>query len=174
MKNGYVHWPSFRAGISTMSALAFLYLIRCSLHAAALKKNVPHVTRKPPEAASPVISGCPSQHSIRSFRNHSSSRHAKQRRNPISIGTILECGYGYSQLLTACTGGIMVAPAVAASLTLFKVRRPDDRIATYGSVLSLCLRSKRFRLVYFKLPTSLDAKGLALSMVPSFLCCSST
>ena len=96
-----------------MSALAFLYLIRCSLHAAALKKNIPNVTRKAPEPSSPSVS-----HSIR--RNSMVSA-AKNHREALSLGKILERGYGYSQLFAALTGGIAVAPAVAASLTLFKV-----------------------------------------------------
>jgi hypothetical protein len=111
-----VHWPSFRAGISTMSALAFLYLIRCSLHAAALKKNIPNVTRRSPEQSSPSLN-----HSLRHNSYSSASGVAKHHREPISLGKILENGYGYSQLFAALTGGIAVAPAVAASLTLFKV-----------------------------------------------------
>ena len=113
LAHGDVHWPSFRAGISTMSALAFLYLIRCSLHAAALKKNVPNVTRKTPEAASPTVN--------QSVRRSSIGTSGKAHREQLSLGKILENGYGYSQLFAALTGGIAVAPAVAASLTLFKV-----------------------------------------------------
>ena len=117
--DGDVHWPSFRAGISTMSSLAFLYLIRSSLHTAALKKNIPHVTRKAPEPVSPTITASIHQ----SFRRNSSNGDTKGRlRKPLTLGKILETGYGYSQLLAALSGGIAVAPAVAASLTLFKVQ----------------------------------------------------
>lgn len=35
-----------RKGLDTSIALGFLYLIRCSLHAAALKKNVANLVRK--------------------------------------------------------------------------------------------------------------------------------
>ena len=123
MLHGDVHWPAFRAGISTMSALAFLYLIRCSLHAAALKKNIPNVTRKGPEPSSPKAG--------HSLRRTSSAGHTKARREPLSLGKILENGYGYSQLLAALTGGIAVAPAVAASLTLFKVRMKQLQFHVY-------------------------------------------
>lgn len=116
--HGDVYWPAFRAGLSTMSALAFLYLIRCSLHAAALKKNIPNVTRqRPPEPPSPTLSASMNQ----SIRRSRRARQGKHQQEPLSLGKILERGYGYSQLWAALTGGIAVAPAVAASLTLFKV-----------------------------------------------------
>eukprot|EP00536_Pseudo-nitzschia_multiseries_P014892 jgi/Psemu1/262507/estExt_Genewise1Plus.C_7830008 len=41
-----VHWGAVRDGISTVVALSFLYLIRCSVHGAALKKNVGNFSRK--------------------------------------------------------------------------------------------------------------------------------
>jgi len=37
---GKVHWGAVQAGLPTTIALGFLYMIRCSLHGAALKKNV--------------------------------------------------------------------------------------------------------------------------------------
>lgn len=122
--HGDVHWPSFRAGISTMSALAFLYLIRCSLHSAALKKNIPNVTRKQSETVDPS-SPKRSSFSLSLRGATSSTRSSSHRkhppREPLSLGKILEKGYAYSQIVAALTGGIAVAPAVAASLTLFKL-----------------------------------------------------
>lgn len=41
-----MHWGAFRASLDTTLALGFLYMIRCSLHGAALKKNVPNLQRK--------------------------------------------------------------------------------------------------------------------------------
>ena len=38
--HGNVHWGAVQAGLSTAVALAFLYMIRCSLHGAALRKNI--------------------------------------------------------------------------------------------------------------------------------------
>ncbi|CAB9515417.1 solute carrier family 26 [Seminavis robusta] len=105
MLHGDVHWPSFRAGLATMSALVFLYVIRCSLHAAALKKNLPNVTRAAAQQ--------PPAHVI-------SSSNTKTAKEP-SLGEILENGYGYSQLLAALTGGIATAPALGSASTLFKV-----------------------------------------------------
>eukprot|EP00978_Attheya_sp_CCMP212_P022531 scaffold67303_cov47-Attheya_sp.AAC.1 len=42
-----VNVPAIVSGLPTVIALAFLYLLRCSLHAAALRKNIPNVTRAP-------------------------------------------------------------------------------------------------------------------------------
>lgn len=41
-----VHWGAVQKGLSTAVALSFLYLIRCSVHGAALKKNIPNLARK--------------------------------------------------------------------------------------------------------------------------------
>ena len=101
------------SGIPTATALAFLYLIRCSLHAAALKKNVPNVTRNAPP--------------------HSNEDAASsEKKDPPTLLRILECGYGYSQFAAAFAGSIPVAPAVAASLTMFKVRRVCNMLSYCG------------------------------------------
>lgn len=42
----HVHWGAVQNGLSTAVALSFLYLIRCSVHGAALKKNIPNLARK--------------------------------------------------------------------------------------------------------------------------------
>lgn len=41
----YVHWGAVWQGFGTAAALGFLYMIRCSVHATALKKNVPNLVR---------------------------------------------------------------------------------------------------------------------------------
>jgi hypothetical protein len=41
-----VHWGAVQKGLSTAVALSFLYLIRCSVHGAALKKNIPNLVRR--------------------------------------------------------------------------------------------------------------------------------
>jgi hypothetical protein len=42
---GKVHWGAVQAGLSSAIALASLYMIRCSLHGAALRKNIAIMTR---------------------------------------------------------------------------------------------------------------------------------
>ena len=65
-----------------------------------MKKNIPNVTRK------------------KTVDDRDEPLKAK---SPVSLRKILQCGYGYSQLSAALSGGIAVAPAVAVALTLFKV-----------------------------------------------------
>ena len=43
--SGFVHWRAVLQGTSTSAALGFLYLIRCSVHGTALKKNIPNLSR---------------------------------------------------------------------------------------------------------------------------------
>lgn len=42
---GYVHWGAVREGMSTAIALGFVYVIRCSVQGAAMKKNVANMSR---------------------------------------------------------------------------------------------------------------------------------
>jgi hypothetical protein len=86
--------------------LAFLYIVRCSLHATALKKNIPNVTRKKPF-----------EQSVRPLK----------AKKPISVQKILERGYAYSQLMASLSGGIAVVPAIGPSTTLFEVREKSTQ-----------------------------------------------
>ena len=145
---GEVFVPAFQACIPTMLALAFLYLVRCSLHSAALKKNIPNVTRKQPEQPSPVrVPG-------RKIDHHSSSGESFHEddgddKEPLTLGFILEHGYGYSQIVAALFGGITVAPSVAASITLFKLGA-EAAAPQYGScLLVLFFYATDFTLVQY-------------------------
>lgn len=114
---GRVHWAAVHACLPTMCALTFLYVIRSSLHAAAVKKNIPNVTRK-----KPVSDGDP----------------PKKAKSPVSLQKILEKGYGYSQFAAAISGGIAVAPAVAVALTLFKVSIIMQHVARVNMTVDRC------------------------------------
>lgn len=46
MLQGQVHWRAVRSGLKDMLALAFLYLLRSSIHASAMKKNVNNLVCK--------------------------------------------------------------------------------------------------------------------------------
>lgn len=131
-----IYWPAARAGVPIIAALAVLYLIRCSLHSAAVRKNIPNVTRAVPEADSP---GSTSERSVAGV----------VKRKAPSLGYILEHGYGYAQLAAAAAGGIAVAPSVAASLTLFKLGA-EKTAPQYGScLLVLVFYLTDFRLVQY-------------------------
>jgi len=45
---GHVNWTAVVAGMPNMAALAFLYLLRSSIHASAMKKNVSNLVRRIP------------------------------------------------------------------------------------------------------------------------------
>ena len=45
---GHVNWTAVRAGLANMVALAFLYLLRSSIHASAMKKNVSNLVMRIP------------------------------------------------------------------------------------------------------------------------------
>ena len=129
---GQVVWRAVWESIPTMLALAFLYIIRCSLHSAALKKNIPNVTRKKQHPSSRLL-GREATSAIAA-----SIRAKKDKRQALALGNILEKGYGYSQLISALFGGITVAPSVAASLTLFRLGA-EGTPPQYGSCALLLL-----------------------------------
>lgn len=124
-----VSWSAFLAGLPPMISLAFLYLIRSSLHSAALKKNVSSLTRKN-EPLSPSIRG--------SVDPGTTPTSESTKVKTADLGFILEKGYGYSQLASSIAGGITVAPSVAASLTLFQLGA-EHEAPQYGSCLLVLL-----------------------------------
>ncbi len=129
---GDVFWEAFIAGLPMMMALVLLYLVRCSLHSAALKKNIPLVTRKPVYSSDDELTFSSIRSSVRSTKG------GITKNQPLTLNFILEHGYGYSQLLNGLVGGIAIAPSVAASLTLFKLRA-ETPPPQYGSCLLIVL-----------------------------------
>lgn len=124
---GNVHWEAYVGGLRTVLALIFLYLLRCSLHSAALKKLIPKVTRAVPPGLSPKD-------------RTSFSRKPKpyiKKKAPLTLGYLLEHGYAYSQLVAGLVGGISVAPSVGASMTLFHLGA-EGMEPQFGSVILLC------------------------------------
>jgi len=142
---GMVHWGAVADGMSTAIALGFLYVIRCSVHGAALKKNLPNLSRtvkgaEPPEET--VEKPLPKPLAIRSrffseavdieavmlpTTNGAASADPKKnahfvraKSSNISLKTILT-PYGISQFVSALFGGFAATPSVAASSTMFSV-----------------------------------------------------
>jgi MFS superfamily sulfate permease-like transporter len=148
-----IHWGAVQACLPTVAALSFLYLIRCSLHSAAVRKNTANVTR---------TSG-PSNHDEEEYDDDDRgadgsnvveratvSAATKEPRTPVpTLGHILERGYGYSQLLTALVGGFPVAPSVAASVTMVKLGA-EGVAPQYGScLLVLAFYVSNFQFVQY-------------------------
>jgi hypothetical protein len=148
---GHVHWGAVMAGLETTIALSFLYLIRCSLHSAALKKNVAALSRtervKAIETLRPL--GLTRDTSDRS--TYSSSGFHRRRfsevldvesehTDPVGLNgnkaavTVVTAKpphsslkqillqYGHSQFVCSLVGGFGIIPCVSAAPTMFMVR----------------------------------------------------
>jgi hypothetical protein len=125
--------------MSTICALSFLYMLRCSIHGTALKKNVSNLAR-PARDGDPISSPQMSRLSIPNNRHkrlfsealdieavESSTRDAsgekalyRAKDNNVSLETIL-LEYGHSLYVSATVGSFGVTPSVAASPTMFSV-----------------------------------------------------
>lgn len=147
---GVVHWEAVCEGLSTAIALGFLYVIRCSVHGAALKKNIPNLSRTVLQtkqqagiSKSPMILKKPVSIRSRKFSEFvdiesimqapTNSRDERRgmamvvqaKPTNISLKAILP-SYGLSQLVAAIVGGFAVTPSVAASSTMFSVCSKDE------------------------------------------------
>ena len=142
---GNVHWQAVYHGMSTALALGFLYMIRCSVHATALKKNIPNLVReaRPNDPVAPpspkatltaastrsrkfseavdieVVMQQPSTENVGNKPEEVVSKfHAKPTNIPLK--SVL-APYAYSQFFASLVGGFAITPSVAASPTLFMV-----------------------------------------------------
>ena len=139
--SGKVRWSAVWKGIDTTLALSFLYLIRCSLHGAAMKKNVPNLERVVNTDTTDSMStdGTRAPRHSRTFSEVVDIEHVlagalsregpdmpettKERAKPphVSLKDIL-MHYGISQYFCALAGGFAVTPSVAVAPTMYVVR----------------------------------------------------
>jgi len=63
---GVVNWVAVQKGLSSMTTLAFLYLLRSSIHASALKKNISNLVRKEPRENISEVTDKSSSHDMAS------------------------------------------------------------------------------------------------------------
>ena len=146
MIGGKVHWGAVGKGLETTVALSFLYMIRCSIHGTALKKNIPTLSRvekvkkEPPTdtirplplARRPTVvrahhrkfSEAVDIDGAQQEQTTSSDVHATTivtaKPSKASLKTILT-QYGYSQLISGLVGGFAVIPCVATAPTMYMV-----------------------------------------------------
>jgi hypothetical protein len=143
---GSVHWGAVTEGLETAIALSFLYLLRCSLHSAALKKNVAMLSRVEKvkvEAVRPLHLSREVSDRIRNPSFHRrrfsetidiESDNVEESKVPEPKATTIVMAkpahsslkqimiqYGYSQFVCALVGGFGIVPCVAASPTMFMV-----------------------------------------------------
>ena len=121
--NGNLHQGAFMEGIPIITALVLLYVIRSSLHSAALRKNIPNVSRK-------------------------EEWKTKQVAMP-TLTEILERGYGYSQIAASLVGGLPVAPSVAAANTMFQLGAASAPPQYLSCLLVIVFYVTNFRIVQY-------------------------
>lgn len=151
---GKVHFDAVLAGLDMTVALSFLYMIRCSLHGAALKRSVPNLSRKTTKslATSP-------HHAKRIDRAHrrifseaidieqgssqlfpSGEQEVVTEHPPQTKHDLKEIllAYAHSQYISALVGGFAITPSVAAAPTMFELRA-EHVAPQLGSVLLLLM-----------------------------------
>lgn len=137
---GKVHWAAVWEGMPTVCALSFLYMLRCSIHGTALKKNVANLARtarKDDPVTSPQCGRqlSPQQNRHRRLFSEALDIEAvtigntdkssekpiyRAKETNISLEKILLV-YGHTQFVSAIVGSFGVTPSVAASPTMFSV-----------------------------------------------------
>lgn len=174
LAEGKVHWGAVSEGMPIVFALSFLYMLRCSIHGTALKKNVSNLARtarKDDIVASPQIGRQPpiTQNRHRrlfsealdieavttSIRDKTSEKPIyRAKPTNVSLETIL-LEYGHSQYVSALVGSFGVTPSVAASPTMFSVSvsentRPLAEFADcshHYSIVPYCFRSLELKVL---------------------------
>lgn len=141
---GNVHWGAVTAGMQPTLALAFLYILRCSIHCAALKKNVTSLKRTEPveSVASPSLSRKSIARVNQHVRKFSEVLDLEQvvvnpGEDDAEVGTDIQVvspkptslslkdmlvQYGNSQVICSLVGSFAVVPSVAISPTMYLVR----------------------------------------------------
>eukprot|EP00980_Cylindrotheca_fusiformis_P000207 scaffold42_cov133-Cylindrotheca_fusiformis.AAC.4 len=183
--NGLVHWGAVYKGLSTSIAMGFLYLIRCSVHGTALKKNIPNLSRRstksdisrsPPKVLSskPVKSRKFSEavdieavmHNPATNKEETeekTSQFVTAKPTNIMLKTIL-LPYGCSQFISAFVGGFAITPSIAASSMMFSLGA--DKVAPQiGSALLLVV----FYLTDFQLVGYIPKPAFSSMLVLSFI-----
>ena len=139
---GKVHWGALMKGLNTAIAMGFLYMIRMSVHATALKKNIPNLARTvkidDSSVASPTRTPIPRPPTkARTFSEavdieavvqqipagtaKPTTKVIRAKPTNINLKKIL-IQDGYSQFISAAVGGFACAPSVGAAPTMYMVR----------------------------------------------------
>uniref|UniRef100_A0A7S4MC96 Uncharacterized protein n=1 Tax=Odontella aurita TaxID=265563 RepID=A0A7S4MC96_9STRA len=119
---GKVHIPALMAGLPSAVAMAAVYLLRCSIHAAALKKNGANLLRTktviPPRLPAPPKGG--SLEKIPSQGDEEEGGRGAGEAITVGILKIMRC-YGAGICLSAIIGGFGCLPSIAAGSSMFKL-----------------------------------------------------
>lgn len=169
----HVHWGAVCNGLKTTAALSFLYLLRCSLHATALKKNVSNLKRA--EMQSVIVTA--TKNSREAIHHHhrrwtedvdiEAIQNSNKEDSTLKTNTVIVSAqiptvplqqvliqYGWVQFAAAALGSFSVTPAIAAMDTMYKLGA-EGRAPQYMSLLLLlAFYVTDFRLVAYIPKTS--------------------
>jgi len=180
---GKVHWGAVWEGMSMATALSFLYLLRCSLHSAALKKSVASLVRtaRPSDMVKATTTTAtakrPNPHrrrfsevidieaSFAAVGNKLSTtlNLVRAKQSTISLASMLNT-YAISQSISVFVGSFGVAPAMGVGQTMFSLGA--EGVATqYGAIILLTV----FYLTNFELVAYIPKTAFSSLMVLSFL-----
>ena len=175
--HGKIHWAAVANGLEPTLALAFLYLIRCSIHAAALKKNVPTLKRietidpaaeldgnmSPEGRRNSMVIGRPHSRKFSEvldleqilvdFNGNDAAPSLGDTKRvvsprPTSLGLKdILQQYGTCQLLLGLVGAFAVVPSVAISPTMYLLRAENVAPQLGSCILLFCFYMTDFKLV---------------------------
>jgi len=138
-----ISWDAFLNGVPDVIAMGLIYLIRCSLQAAALKRNLANYLRNKEAADAAASDGQPS------FVVDKSVEEDKQpKRKPKDVLEVL-MQFANTQFVTAITGGFAVIPSVGLSNTFVKIGSESRAPQLGACLLVLGCYLSNFRLIIF-------------------------
>ena len=143
-------WPAMLNGMSDVIAMSLIYLIRCSLHAAALKKNLANVTAncKVNSEESSQVPKTDTQVNNNAVRLEAGIVTPGSKRKPRDVLEVL-MSYSNGLFAIAFSGGFPVLPALALG-GIFSKLGAHSRSPQYTAValLFLCYLSD-FKIVSY-------------------------
>ena len=139
-------WPAFKNGLPGVVALGLIYMIRCSLQAAALKKNLAVYLRQKAAAASATNNDTRSSFMV--VNETKEDKPVSPKRKPKDVLQVL-VSFAGALFATAVTGGFACVPSVGLSGTFINVGA-ELRAPQFAScILVLGCYLSDFRLISF-------------------------
>lgn len=138
-----ISWDAFMNGVPDVIAMGLIYLIRCSLQAAALKRNLANYLRNKEAAEAAASDGQPS------FVGDKSTKEDEQpKRKPKDVLEVL-MQFANTLFVTAFTGGYAVIPSIGLSNTFVKIGSERRAPQLVACLLVLGCYLSNFRLISF-------------------------
>lgn len=141
-------WPAFMNGVPDVIAMGLIYMIRCSLQAAALKRNLTNFLRNKESVATASLldNGSNSFVIVKDMKEDKATPPPK--RKPKDVLEVL-MRFANTLFVTALSGGFAVIPAVGLSGTFCKIGASQRAPQYLACLLVLGCYLSDFRLVSF-------------------------